>query len=406
MRTSTRRTSRRSVLASMRMVAALVLTAGALTVTGQLTSVHAATGTFPCSAAFKIDHTLVNGARWQMCWEERAIEGIVLHDITFTPPHGATPILVLAQANLATLHVPYDDNGARFYDETDYGLGGSNLQDLATADCPNGTRLVNGAKHDLCMATSSRGYAYKSYTAVAQGTQLDVHSVSAIGQYNYVEMWHFGDDGSIRPEMGASGQLQRFGGTTATGWPVGGGRTAIAHFHNYYWRLDFDLNGAANDAVEQIAAAPNAARDQLTDTHTKLTVETATKVDPATSRTWRVLDTVAKNTDGHAISYEIFPSNANLFHGPVYEPFTNNELYVTVNKPCEKWVAHNATTGGCAGNVSAFVNGQSLVGADVVLWYGTSFHHLPRDEDESHMDTHWTSFLIQPRDLTATNPIP
>ena len=53
-----------------------------------------------------------------------------------------------------------------------------------------------------------------------------------------------------------------------------------------------------------------------------------------------------------------------------------------------------------------FANGGSLVGADLVVWYGTSFHHLPRDEDEPHMAAHWSGFSIVPRDLTATNAIP
>jgi primary-amine oxidase len=365
---------------------------------------NAASGSFPCSATFKVDQTLPSGGRWQMCWEERAIEGIVLHDVTYTPPGGAA-VLVLAQANLATLHVPYDDNGARFYDETDYGLGGGNLQDLTSADCPGGTLLLNGSKHDLCMKRTNRGYEYKSYSSVAQGTQLDLFSVSAIGTYNYVVAWHFQDDGAIRPEIGATGQLERYGGTTATGWPVGGGRIAVAHFHNYYWRLDFDLAGATGDKVQQLAAVPNATRDQWTTVRTTLTTETAANVDPATSRSWRVI-AATKNTDGHAMSYELLPGNTTVFHGPAYEPFTRNEVYVTVYAPCEQFVAHNPTTGGCPSDITGFVNGQTLTGADIVVWYGLSFHHLPRDEDETHMGAHWSSFTIQPRDLTAKNPIP
>ena len=41
-----------------------------------------ANGAFNCSAGFQVDETLTNGARWQMCWEKRAREGIVIHDVT------------------------------------------------------------------------------------------------------------------------------------------------------------------------------------------------------------------------------------------------------------------------------------------------------------------------------------
>jgi primary-amine oxidase len=55
--------------------------------------------------------------------------------------------------------------------------------------------------------------------------------------------------------------------------------------------------------------------------------------------------------------------------------------------------------------VSGYVNNQPLNG-DLVVWYGSSFHHLPRDEDEDHMHPHTTGYSIVPRDLTATNPEP
>ncbi|MET0913975.1 MAG: copper amine oxidase, partial [Acidimicrobiales bacterium] len=64
-----------------------------------------ANGAFNCSAGFQVDETLTNGARWQMCWEKRAREGIVIHDVTYTPI-GGQPVEVLSEAALAQIHVP------------------------------------------------------------------------------------------------------------------------------------------------------------------------------------------------------------------------------------------------------------------------------------------------------------
>jgi hypothetical protein len=176
--------------------------------------------------------------------------------------------------------------------------------------------------------------------------------------------------------------------------------------HNYYWRLDFDINGTPNDdQVEELEFTPNGARDLFALGRTPFTTEAARAVSPLTFRSWRVRDTVTTNADGHAISYHLEAEPQHLFHGPSYEPFTQNELYLTVNKTCEKFASHNPTTGGCAGDVSAFVNGESLGGADLVVWYGLSFHHLARDEDQEYMATHWSSFKIVPRDWSATNPL-
>ena len=384
------------------MIAILVLGLGLLG-----TQQIARAQTITCSASNLVDVTLTSGARWQMCWETRTLEGIVLHDITYTAP-GQPARMVLSQANLAQIHVPYDDNGARFHDVSDYGLGGNNLNDLTPGDCPNGTLVRDGTKDVLCQQIEAAGYTYKFYATQQQGHSLKLFSVSHIGQYNYIPELQFYENGVIEFGVGATGKLQRFGTNPAYGWPMNSANNnyGISHMHNYYWRLDFDINGTPNDdQVEEIEFTPNGARDLFTLGRTAFTTEAARAVSPLTFRSWRVRDTAATNADGHAISYHLEAEPAHLFHGPSYEPFTQNELYLTVNKVCEKLASHNPTTGGCGGDLSAFVNGESLSGADLILWYGLSFHHLARDEDESHMSPHWSSFKIVPRDWSATNPI-
>jgi primary-amine oxidase len=382
----------------------LVLTAGAVPVAVNMAD--AASGNFACSASFLIDRTLANGARWQMCFEIRSLEGIVFHDITYTPPGGGA-VEVLGQANLAQIHVPYDDNGARFHDESDFGLGGGFLNDLTAADCPGGTLINVSGKDVLCRQEQPNGYAWKSYSQQVQSTTLSLFSVSHIGAYNYVISYNFDDDGTIRPAVGATGQLQRIGSNPLFGWDLGGGSIGIAHMHNFYWRLDFDVDGEANDQVQELQTSYQPGRERLNNLRNNYTVETARRTGAAAMRTWRIMDTVETNADNHPISFELLPNTDVLFRGPTYEPWTQNEFYATTLRACERFASHNPGGGGCAsnGNLSTFVNGESLTGsADLVVWYGTSFHHLPRDEDQPHMHPHVSQFSIIPRDLTAQNP--
>jgi Cu2+-containing amine oxidase len=374
-----------------------------------------AAGSFNCSAPFQIDEVLANGARWQMCWERREAEGIVFHDVTYTPI-GGQPTEVLGSAALAQIHVPYDDNGARFHDLSDFGLGGIDTEDpeFSTmqlldqpADCPDGA-LIDDAGYDLlCQSELPIGYGYKDYDNQIQATTLNLHSTSCIGAYCYVASWNFDDDGTIRPEVGATGSLQRDDGNRHNGWPIGGGRFAVAHMHNFYWRLDFDIDGTpTDDRVEQMETlpAPNSGHQILNNRRIAITTEAARRVAPGSFRSWRVRDLTTRNADNHPISWELMPNTDNIFRGPAYEPWTHRELYVTRNRGCQRFASHNPGTGGCASNLASFVNGESLSGQDLVVWYGSSFHHLPRDEDEDHMHPHWTGFSIIPRDLSAENP--
>ncbi len=363
-----------------------------------------------CSGQYLIDVTLPTGGRWEMCWEHRQSEGIVFYDVYFTPVGGGLRRKVMAQANLAQVHVPYDDNRSRFHDLSDFGLGGTRLDNLTQADCPNGTLLVDAGKNVLCMQVEPRGYAYKYFAQQLQGYTLSLFSVSHIGQYNYIPVWRFADNGVIEPTVGATGKLQRLEYNSSNyGWVVRndaqGEVYAIAHMHNYFWRLDFDIDGPQNDMVEEFEFTPVDYNWSYQISVTPFTTEAARSVNPTRMRSWRVRDTVTTNGDGHAISYHLEPLRVGHIHqGPVTEPFTNNQFYVTVNKPCEKYASHNPTIN-CAGDVSEFANGESLVGQDIVLWYGITFHHLPRDEDEAMMDAHWDGFQIIPRDWTATNPL-
>ncbi len=359
---------------------------------------------YNCSSAYRIDVTLPTGARWDMCWEQRSLEGIVLHDVHYTPPGGPRR-LILASAGLAQIHVPYDDNGARFHDVSDYGLGGRFLLDLTPEECPDGQLLSYYTKNVLCLQTPPRGYAYKYFNRQIQGHELNLFSVSVSGDYNYISAWRFTDDGVIEPTVGAAGKLQRYGSSERYGWRTAPQRVPISHTHNYYWRLDFDIDGLANDLVEEIEFVREDGGRKLAIDVEPITEEAGRSVNPQSMRSWRIRDTVSVNTEGHAISYHLDPIQVgHQFIGPSFEPWTYNDLYVTAVRPCERFTSHNPAVSGCASDVTQFINGENVNGADVVVWYGISFHHLPRDEDESDMPVHWDGFQILPRDWIAQSP--
>ncbi|MEM7132366.1 MAG: putative Ig domain-containing protein [Chloroflexota bacterium] len=360
-----------------------------------------------CTSAFYINETLPNGSSWQMCWEHRNREGIVYYDIYYTPPSGPTR-KVLSEASLAQVHVPYDDNGARYHDITDYGFGSSNMNDLTPADCPGGSLLTYSGKDVLCQRIESQGHLFRSGGQQLQGNLLSLFSVSHVGAYNYIPLWQFHDDGTIEASVGATGRLQRRGGSSLYGWPISSsGTIGISHLHNYYWRLDFDIGGTSNnDVVEEFDFVQTNGGLTRTKSVSQINTESKRSVSPSTMRSWRIRDGAINNSDGHPISYEILPlETGHRDEGPSYEPWTFDDFYVTKYKSCEKFASHNPTTNNCAADVSAFVNGESLAGQDLVVWYGTTFHHVPRDEDEPYMHAHWDGFEIRPRDWTADNPL-
>jgi subtilisin-like proprotein convertase family protein len=335
-----------------------------------------------CTPQYQIVQTFSNLAKWEMCWEPRAGYGYRLSQVIFTPPNGIRR-KVLDSTHVAQLFVPYDDNGARFHD-IGYGV---NLFVLTAAECPGGSLLTNST---VCLVHRPAGYVFKNVSAgaSAQSDSFAVFGYFAIGQYNYIFQYTFFDDGSIEPAIGASGSLQRFAGTSSTGWPIGQPiQFGVNHNHFVIWRMDFDLDGSANNRVERINFA-GAGSDQRNMTVTPLITETRETNNLTNATFWRVRNTVENNADGRSVSYEIEPSVTDQLRAP--EDFTQQDFYLTQFRSTEELV-DNGLVG--------YVNGEAVT--DVVLWYGVNFHHVPRGEDDVKMPAHWQGFRIRPRDVTT-----
>lgn len=376
-----------------------------------------------CTEDFTIEHQFSNGAAWEMCWEERLNEGIVYYDIYYTTSNGMRR-KVLGQMNLAQIHVPYDTSQNRYHDITDYGLAspnssGNNLLTLAAGECPGG-QLYGSTRNVICKQTHDHGYAWKDYIDYGVKETISIFNVSRVQRYYYIIGYEFHDDGEIKPSVAASGKLQaylysnnnNFQPHQEYGWEINeiqlGDTLAqvygVNHTHNYWWRLDFDLGGFANDVFEEIEFLPEQNEFRRVLTSTTYTTEVARKTSPETFRSWRVKDTVLGNRDGHSISYDILPDGSNVYRGPTIEPWTQNNIYATTSRACERFISHNMRVESCDGsdNVVDFVNGEPLT--DTVVWYGVTFHHLVRDEDDSRMPAHAEGFHLVPRDWTYKNP--
>jgi Cu2+-containing amine oxidase len=365
-----------------------------------------------CDDQYFINKTLANGATWDMCWAHNKNQGIIYHHIYYTPKND-TRRMVLFEASIAQIHVPYDDNGARFHDVSDFGLGNdggsnNNLVSLNPAECANGTLGYFNNEAAVCNRVISNGSAYRKGSNQKDSQLLKVFSISKVGQYIYGIDWDFHDDGRILPTIVATGALQRFDttGNTAHGWMVdSGNRVGLAHMHNFYWRLDFDIDGTGkNDIVQEINY--DTWQGKRYKKITNFTKEEGRSVNPYTMRSWVVKDSNTTNRKGHKISYEIRLNESGQREvGPSFEPFTNNDFYVTQAKDCELFASHNAGVNNCStNNLSEFVNNESIVNEDIITWVGVSFYHMPRSEDAPKMDAHVSGFELIPRDWHTTNP--
>ncbi|MGK0283565.1 MAG: hypothetical protein ACI82O_003112 [Patiriisocius sp.] len=130
--------------------------------------------------------------------------------------------------------------------------------------------------------------------------------------------------------------------------------------------------------------------------------EQALRINPEAQAKW----TIQANAQSDSPAYVIDPiSNGHRYVLKDVEPYSDYDFFITVANDCEHFAIQNSQFNpDCLNNVLQYVDGQSIIHEDLVLWHRVSFHHVPRNEDQRHMHSHWDGFLMKPRNvLSSTN---
>ena len=196
----------------------------------------------------------------------------------------------------------------------------------------------------------------KVYTVVSGGLAgVSVESFHTIGSYKLTVRWTFWADGRITPRLYSAG-LQ----------------CNVDHRHHPYWRLDFDIEGASNDTVfEYNTTTPNTGWGP--GWHVKHNEITRVK-NPATQRSWAVMDVNTMR------GYHLIPGANDGFA----DAFAPRDLFVMRYRGAEDKHGQQGTASD--DGLAAYINGEVVENADVVLWYCAHLGHRAEAEhaDEWH----------------------
>jgi len=234
----------------------------------------------------------------------------------------------------------------------------------------------------------------------AKAKMLVLWSAYALGDYTYLVQWRFREDGCLMPQVGMTGKLSHFGGDKSNSVVVAPRQRALAHVHNFFFCLDFDVDGVKNTVEEFHYEIADSEGEKATSTWTPVAVESGRELKPGAFRSWRVVNHASKNQQGHPRSYELVPGGSGIYRGSRSEKFAHADLWITKHKPGE--VPGDQLL---ADSLASLVNGEPVLGEDVVLWYMLSVHHQPKSEDWSAMPLDWHGFKLAPRDFLDGSPV-
>lgn len=349
-----------------------------------------------CSAPYHVAH-----AGWEFCWQldDMRVQGLELNDVRYQGKRVfwkvGVPLSITRYHN--NQFGPFKDALGNVAAAGVQGFGNGSLA-IDAAHCPRwlgqGTLLQDGR---VCLETIGG-----ATPRVALWSRFDLFN------YRFVNGYVLHADGTFEPKVMLGGTLLdqnvcRGSMATSSG--------CAAHFHHVYWRFDLDVDGAANDTIQEFHRVesnvpPAVVVDQGCSPRRggpwcDLAVEAPRLRDPATYTKWRVADASSLNERGSRRSFELLSESQGP--GDAVSPFDAFALaYKGDSAQLGYEVVGRPTTDDA---ILRYANGEVIRNADVVLWYVEHVFHEPRDEEIPTMQWHTVGPKVLPRNFHAFNQV-
>jgi primary-amine oxidase len=399
--------------------------------------------TQPDGPSFTVDGNLVRWQRWSLRVSMDPYEGLVFHTIGYEDSGRVRPIL--HRASVCEMVVPYGHPGPTHgwknaFDAGEWGLG--RLANSLTNGCDclgvihyfdvtfgNEQGAARTIPNAICMHEEDYGIVWKHVdvrsgaSEVRRQRRLVISSIATVGNYEYGFYWYFYLDGSMQLEVKLTGMMSMMavppGDGVSNASMVAPQLAAPYHQHLFNARLDFDIDGTGNtvyevDSVAEPAGPENPLANAFTAEATPLETEQEAQrvVDPARSRTWKIVNPEVRNRLGEPVGYKLVPASApTLLASPESSvgrraAFATRNLWVTPYRADERRAAGDYPNqhGGGDGLPRWTAADRPIADTDVVVWHTFGVTHIPRPEDYPVTPVESTGFLLAPVGFFDRNP--
>lgn len=405
----------------------------------------------PLGPGFQISGQEIRWENWSFRFAVHPREGLVLYTVAYA----GRPILY--RASLSEMVVPYADTSESWtwrnaFDQGEYGMGRSANTLNAGEDAPENAVFFDATFADdrgvpyvqeraVMLFERDGGLLWKHFdwdskhTETRRARDLVIGYLVTIGNYDYGFNWIFRQDGTMELEAVLTGIMLAKGVKTdacencpelsngqkpgAAAEPYGHlvAKNVLApnHQHFFNFRLDFDIEGAANSVVEMdTRAVKSPAGNAFVMEETVLAREREARRDlnPQHHRRWRVLNPRKKNELGHLAGFTLVPGENGAPYLTPESPvrrrggFIDHPIWVTRYKDGELNAAGPYPNQGPPGKglPEWTTDDEPIVGTDLVLWYTFGVTHVPRAEDWPVMPAARAGFKLLPDGFFTRNP--
>ncbi len=393
----------------------------------------------PEGSSFTVTGHEVRWQKWTFRVGFNPREGLVVQMVAYD----GRPILY--RGSIAEMLVPYADPKESSYRKNAFDLGEYGVGMLANSlalgcDCLGTIRYFDGhmtdsrgrlvtIKNAICLHEEDAGMLWKhtdwrtNQSEVRRSRRLAVSMVATVGNYEYGFYWYFYQDGSIQLEVKLTGIVNTMalkpGEKARYGTEVAPRLNAPYHQHFFSARLDLDIDGEDNSAIEVNTHALPHGPDNP---HDNAFVAEATPLlkeaqaqrltNPQSARFWRIANSTRKNAVEAPVGYRLSPGESAVSFAQPGAAILNRAAFITKNfwvtpyRPEERFPSGDYPNQNPGGDgLSRWTRAdRSIAETDLVVWYTFGQTHIPRVEDWPVMPVASAGFFLRPDGFFDGNP--
>lgn len=302
-----------------------------------------------CAPPHRIDWPAAQPV-WSLCWispdHSSGIDGsgLELRNVSYKG------LRVLRRAGLPLLNVDYDPGGCGSYRDWQHGLIEFDADGTRPSPKHNYIEATRPPR-TTCDEPVKEGGNFTGVAAEKMPEQLVLTTQLQSGPYRYTQKWTFRLDGSIDARIAFTARVD----------PC----NVKPHNHHAYWRLEFDIGADAKDHAEEGTQNSSAALSWR-----RVLTETSLRNDPVRGGAWRIRSASARR------GYEIV---SGLQNGRA-DAWAVADAWILKFHPDEldDGGARQGPTGSAV-QLDRYLNGESVDGANLVLWVHAMDRHDGHD---------------------------
>jgi len=373
-----------------------------------LMSATYAADTHACEQGVAIQHSFGSGASWDLCAVVDDEHGLELQNLSYRAP-GDTSRLVINQLHLGQALLHYHDDVDPIALIGTRGFNEQSQQNLDASTCDGEIIESITTQPQLCGVQRDTGLMAKySNRPGLQGQSWKLFSIAEYDRLTFQIAVTLTEDGRIAPSVSLSGRATRTAENPAhVNAVVDAVKQETIQSTQasllYTWRMAFALNDSvANDSVEEFnfKLQPELGNRRPMQVQA-LQTETLRTVEPDDFRGWRIRD---ENGSGYYLDPQTSGFN---FISNQYN-WTQFDFALSTFNSCERhsYLPSQTPEGivNCGSHIDDYVNGDSMVDQQPVVWFSMSRLFRPSAEDFPIISTLTASFELIPFDWTPTSP--